>query len=73
MEQQKERNKMPTETLPVDTQENKNRVYNLTVELAQMKSNKKAAMRGFTDEVKRLENEIKDILKGDNQLPGVEE
>ena len=50
-----------------------NRVYNLSVELLQMKQNKKAAMRGFTDEIKRIESEIKDILKGDGNINGVEE
>jgi hypothetical protein len=40
------------------------RVYNLTLELAQIKQQKKDAMGGFRDEIKRIEGEIKDILKG---------
>lgn len=40
------------------------RVYNLSLELAQIKQQKKDASRGFTDEIKRIEGEIRDILKG---------
>ena len=40
------------------------KIYNLTLELAQLMQQKKDAMRGYTDEIKRIKEEIKDILKG---------
>ena len=40
------------------------RVYNLTRDLALTKQQKKDAADGFRDEIKRIEGEIKDILKG---------
>jgi len=41
-----------------------NRIYNLTLELHQAEQNKKSASRSFSDEIKRIKGEIKDILKG---------
>jgi len=52
-------------TTPVVT--NAERVYNLYVEMQQIKSQKKDAAAGFRDEIKRIENEIKDILKSDGE------
>lgn len=43
------------------------RVYNLYIELERTKTQKKDAAAGFRDEVKRIEHEIKDILKAANE------
>lgn len=52
-------------TTPVVT--DAERVYNLYVELQRTKIQKKDAAAGFRDEIKRIENEIKDILKSANE------
>ena len=57
---------MATTTAVPETEEvnsNAERVYNLYVLLQQTKQQKKDAAGGFRDEIKRIENEIKDILK----------
>lgn len=38
------------------------RVYNLTIELMQVISQKKAAVGGFNDEIKRIKAEIVDVV-----------
>lgn len=45
------------------------RVYNLTIELKEAKAAKKAAMGGHTDEIKRIEAEIKEVLTEENPPP----
>jgi len=39
------------------------KIYNLTVELEKAKRNKKDVMRAHNDNIKRLNDEIKEILK----------
>ena len=42
----------------IKEQETATRVYNLVIELAQAKQQKKAALAGFNDEIKRITAEI---------------
>lgn len=53
-------------------QDRANKVYNLTIELAQVVEEKKAAAGGFRDEVKRIQKEINDIVDEAN-APAVPE
>ena len=48
------------------------RVYNLTIELAQVVEEKKNAVGGFNDEIKRVKNEIAQIIEEAN-APATEE
>lgn len=41
------------------------RIYNLTVELSEAQAAKKAVMGGHNDEIKRIQAEIKEILRED--------
>lgn len=48
------------------------KVYNLTVELAEQKRLKKSAMEGFRDEIKRIEAEIKELIEVELHPEGAE-
>lgn len=61
-------NPRSTENLESNKRE---RVYNLTIELLDIKTQKKAAMGGFNDEIKRLNAEIKEICE-DTPAEGVQ-
>jgi hypothetical protein len=48
-------------------EEREKRVYNLTVELKDMKSKKKSHMKAYGEEIKRIEGEIKDLVSKDQE------
>lgn len=52
----------PTKPVELSKEE---KVFNLTVELIETKRLKKDSAKGFNDEIKRLQEEIEDILKDD--------
>lgn len=39
------------------------KIYNLLVDLEEVKKNKKAEMQGYNNEIKRINAEIKEILE----------
>lgn len=47
-------------------EEREKRVFNLEVELADFQNNRKSQMKAFTEEIKRVKAEIKDLIK--NQI-----
>ena len=47
---------------PLTKEEREQKVYRLCHELEEMKQKKKASSRGFSEEIKRIEDEIKDLL-----------
>lgn len=47
-------------------------VYNLVVELATTKAQKKASNAAFTEEIKRIEAEIKDLIEAAVEAAGEE-
>lgn len=47
--------------------EKESKVYNLTIELSQAKKNRKDLMGAARDEIKRIEMELKDLVKEDVQ------
>jgi len=51
---------------------NAEKIYNLTLELVQVTQQKKSAMGGFNDEIKRIKNEMADILRGAGENIGDE-
>jgi hypothetical protein len=46
-----------------NTPEQAERVYNLTKDLVTIQRNKKDAVAGYNEEIKRLKKEIDDVLK----------
>lgn len=47
---------------PLTKEEREQRVYRLCHELEETKQRKKAASRSYSEEIKRIEDEIKDLL-----------
>lgn len=45
---------------------NNERVFNLTKDLLAMKAKKKDVVKAFNDEIKRIQDEIKDYVEGGN-------
>lgn len=43
------------------------RVYNLYVELEEVKARKKATAKAFNEDIKRIQAEIKDVINEENQ------
>jgi len=43
------------------------KVYNLVLELEGLKKEKSATVKGFNEEIKRINAEIKDILKDETE------
>lgn len=60
-------NKNMEEENLTQTQKNE-RVFNLTVEIADMKLKKKSTNKAFSEELRRLEAEVKDLTKGNQEV-----
>lgn len=60
---------MSNETQHTNTDEAK--VFQLSLELEEMRKRKKATMKGYNEEIKRIQAEIKEILNPDEvvELP----
>lgn len=52
--------------MPENQTSREEKVYNLVIELEQAKRNKKHVMKAHNEEIKRIQAEIKDILKDDS-------
>lgn len=51
--------------MPTQQEQNETRVYNLTAELIQTKQQKKDSNTAFNDEIKRIQAEITEIIRGE--------
>lgn len=47
----------------MEQNEREKKVYNLLIELADTQNKRKSLMKGYTEEVKRIRLEIKDLIK----------
>lgn len=52
-------------------EEKEKRVFNLNVELADIKMQKKSTVRGFNEEIKRISEEIKEYISDDQKVANV--
>jgi hypothetical protein len=50
-----------------DTTSKEAKVYNLCQDLEEIKTQKKAAVKGFNEEIKRLQAEIKELLESSDE------
>lgn len=50
---------------------NKERVYNLTVELNEFKKQKRASNKGFAEEIKRVQAEIDELIEAEEEKTAV--
>lgn len=44
------------------------KIYNLVIDLEKTKKDKKDIMKSYNEEIKRLQDEIKDLLEENNEL-----
>ena len=54
----------PLKDINFDGNAKEQKVFNLTVELADVLNKRKSMMKGFNEEKKRLQAEIKELIKG---------